>query len=102
MTPSPLEEVRAAVCKAVPEQFANKNPEIHLADILLALAKKQDNPGSEFSVFVWKQGHCLINHQERWYRSAWTNDLDWNLSKPLDGQSESCILFLHGVLCGNK
>ncbi len=99
MTPSPLEEVREAVCKAVPgiyeADFLPRSRDITLADVLRAIKEVQGEDAWEYAIDA--EGRFMREWGEG--RHETTND-SWNLSKPLDGQSESCILFLLGVLCG--
>lgn len=71
-------------------------PPIRLADVLLAIWKK--NPANRTNVVVESAGTFVVT---RWHDSKMTKLLgpDWNLCKDsLAEQSPECITFLHSLL----
>ena len=104
---SVLEELKAAIVKAVPglhihKEFGavldeNKCPhELGLEDVMRALWQ---NGGINKDFAVANSGWFLQTTPDGWKLASGSEKSLWVFGTPLSSQSPECLAFLHGLLC---
>jgi hypothetical protein len=92
-----LEELRAAIIKAVPDKCFHDHPEdgrersIRLSDVLSAIPNKSIAING-IGIFIWDYAGEVAKEAGGY----------WDFSKTLDEQSQETIDFLHSLLVTNK